>query len=92
MKTPSPIQHDTTPDTRARLTQYELPTAATIALTQTPDTPRAGLITLTEQAALSAVDAVEAIREPITPERIAKAAILTAATLARAWRGHTSDR
>lgn len=98
MNTPSPIQHDTTPDPRARLTFYDLPTPDTLAqikarADQTArQEARAGLITLTERAALGAVEAVEIAREPFSPERIARAAIHTAATIARAWRGQTSER
>ena len=98
MSTPSPIQHDTTPDPRARLTYYDLPTPDTLArieaqaLEAARQEARAGLITLTERAALGAVEAIELAREPLSPERIARAAIHTAATIARAWRGHSSNR
>lgn len=98
MNTPTPILHDTTPDPRARLTHYDLPTPDTLAQMKARadeaarQEARAGLITLTEQAALGAVEAIELAREPLSPERIARAAIYTAATLARAWRGRTSER
>lgn len=86
---PSPIRIDTTPDPRARLTQYELPTAATLAqLAKDTNTnaPTQGAITRAELKACAVIDLAETIREPLSPERLAKGAVKIAAALARAWR------
>lgn len=88
---PSPIRIDTTPDPRARLTQYELPTAATLAqLAKDTNTntnaPAQGAITRAELKACAVIDLAETIREPLSPERLAKGAVKIAAALARAWR------
>jgi hypothetical protein len=86
---PSPIRIDTTPDPRARLTQYELPTAATLAQLATDtntNAPAQGAITRAELRACAVIDLAETIREPLSPERLAKGAVKIAAALARAWR------
>ena len=88
---PAPIRIDTTPDPRARLTQYELPTAATLAQLATDtdtdtDTPAQGAITRAELRACAVIEIAETIREPLSPERLAKGAVKIAAAIARAWR------